>query len=67
MRTVDAAATNSNCDFLVHNNSTNEVQKVNGNFLMSGSNASLKIQRYKCSSCSKCFAHEYQYRQRVQT
>lgn len=41
IRTVDAAAANSNYDFLVHNNSTNEVQKVNGNFSMTGTNTSL--------------------------
>lgn len=34
IRTVEVAAPNSNYDFLVHNNSTNEVQKVNGNFSM---------------------------------
>ena len=35
IRTVDAASSSSNYDFLVHNNSTNEVQKVNGNLASS--------------------------------
>lgn len=41
IRTVKVAAPNSNYDFLVHNNSTNEVQKVNGNFSMTGVNTTL--------------------------
>ena len=41
IRTVEVAAPNSNYDFLVHNNSTNEVQKVNGNFSMTGVNTTL--------------------------
>lgn len=41
IRTVDAAAASSNYDFLVRNTSTNEVQKVNGNFSMSGVNTTI--------------------------
>ena len=35
IRTVDVASSSSNYDFLVHNNSTNEVQKINGNLTSS--------------------------------